>query len=126
VAGRTDPEAWLASRDRVAALADLYGALLTPRQREVLSLYYEDDLSLAEVAARAGVSRQAVHDLLRRAAAALEGYESRLRLLARAAERRKAAAELVAVLEEAVGGPPSVRPARLRRALDLARGLAEP
>ena len=122
---RSDPDVFLAGRDRVAALADVYGPLLTPRQRELLTWYYEDDLSLGEAALRAGVTRQAVHDLLRRAVAALQDYEARLGLLRQTVARRRAAAELVAVLEASaaeVAGPAATG---LGRALLLAKGLAD-
>ena len=61
---------------------DLYGPLLTPRQQEAIRLYYEQDMSLAEIASECQVSRQAVHDILRRAEVALEKYEQKLGLLA--------------------------------------------
>jgi hypothetical protein len=67
---------------RIAQLYDLYGPLLTPRQQEAVRLYYEQDLSLGEIASECDVSRQAVHDLLRRAEIALEKYEQKLGLLA--------------------------------------------
>lgn len=63
---------------------DAYGALLTPRQRRLLRLYYEDDLSLGEIAARMRVSRQAVHDGIRRALSAMERLEGALGLTGRA------------------------------------------
>jgi RNA polymerase sigma factor (sigma-70 family) len=67
---------------RLAQLYDLYGPLLTPRQQEAVRLYYEQDMSLAEIASECQVSRQAVHDILRRAEVALEKYEHKLGLLA--------------------------------------------
>lgn len=67
---------------RIAQLYDLYGSLLTPKQRDAVRLYYEQDLSLGEIASECMVSRQAVYDLLRRAEAALEKYEQKLGLLA--------------------------------------------
>ncbi len=66
---------------RIVQLYDLYGPLLTPKQQEAVRLYYEQDLSLAEIASECRVSRQAVYDLLRRAETALEKYEQKLRLL---------------------------------------------
>lgn len=65
-------------------LLDLYGALLTERQRELLNLSVNEDLSLAELAEREGVSRQAVHDALRRAESSLVEAENRLGFLAQA------------------------------------------
>ncbi len=84
--------------NRVILLGDYYGQLLTERQRDILSLHYEDDLSLGEIAERLGVSRQAVHDLLSRSEEALEDYEARLGLVARDGEARR----LVAALARAV------------------------
>jgi uncharacterized protein len=68
---------------RVVNLYDLYGTLLTERQREMVEMYYFDDWSLAEVADHLGVSRQAVHDNIRRAEEQLEAYEKALSLLKR-------------------------------------------
>lgn len=84
----------LTSRERQIALLDRYGPLLTDHQRAVLDLHLREDWSLAEIAAHQATSRAAVHDLLRRALQALDGYEARLGLLAEAATRRDAAAGL--------------------------------
>ncbi|MCL6516452.1 YlxM family DNA-binding protein [Alicyclobacillus sp.] len=66
---------------RMGQLYDCYGQLLTERQRQMVELHYLDDWSLAEIAAQFGVSRQAVHDNLRRAEEQLEAYESALALV---------------------------------------------
>lgn len=70
----------LADRDRANRLFDAYGALLTAQQQRLLRRYYQDDLSLAEIAAEMRVSRQAVHDGLRRALVAMERLEGALGL----------------------------------------------
>ena len=62
-------------------LYDFYGALLSESQRAVMSLYHEDNLSLSEIAEELGQTRQAVHYTLKKAEAALEEYEKKLRLL---------------------------------------------
>ncbi|MHB0885260.1 MAG: YlxM family DNA-binding protein [Bacillota bacterium] len=80
--------------NRVILLGDYYGQLLTERQRDILSLHYEDDLSLGEIAESLSVSRQAVHDLLSRSEEALEDYEARLGLVARDGEARRLVAAL--------------------------------
>lgn len=67
---------------RVARLLDHYGDLVTPRQREALHLYCDEDFSLGEMAAHFGTSRQAVHDCLRRAIQALEAADASLGLVA--------------------------------------------
>lgn len=73
---------------RVAQLLDLYGPLLTDRQREFVELHYGQDLSFGEVARDAGVSRQAVHDAVRHAERALEDYDARLKFSPEQAPRR--------------------------------------
>lgn len=59
----------------VSVLCDVYGALLTDKQREITTLYYDDDLSLGEIAERQNVTRQAVHCALQQAEEALRRYE---------------------------------------------------
>ena len=59
-------------------LLSVYGALLTDKQREIAALYYEEDLSLAEIAQQAGVSRQSVYDTLQRVEKQLLSLEDRL------------------------------------------------
>lgn len=66
---------------RVNDLIDLYGSLLTINQLNILELYYMEDLSLKEISEELDVSRNAVHDSLKRSLAILEDYESKLRLL---------------------------------------------
>lgn len=70
-------------RLRQSALFDLYGALLTDKQQRCLTMHLFEDLSLSEIGEALGISRQAVHDTLRRAEQTLEEYEARLGLLAR-------------------------------------------
>ena len=62
----------------LAFLSAFYGGLLTEKQRRVLSLHCEEDLSLGEIAEEVGISRQAVHETLTRAAAKLNEMESAL------------------------------------------------
>jgi predicted DNA-binding protein YlxM (UPF0122 family) len=64
-----------------AKLLDAYGVLLTDRQREYLSLFYEEDLSLAEIGEKFSITRQAVHDTIRHGEAQLLEYEDALRLV---------------------------------------------
>ncbi len=64
-------------------LLDCYGGLLTQRQRELMEGYYNEDLSLAELAVPLGISRQAVHDSIRRGERQLLSYEAQMGLAAR-------------------------------------------
>ncbi len=74
-------ESHLEKTKHVNLLMDCYSDLLTDKQREYLSLYYEEDLSLAEIADEFGVSRTAVYDNLKRTVRSLEDYENKLHLL---------------------------------------------
>lgn len=64
-------------------LYDFYGQLLSKRQQQVLALYYEENFSLSEIAEEFGISRQGVHDTLKKAEAALHQYERKLGLVNR-------------------------------------------
>ena len=73
-----------------ALLADFYGPLLTEKQRNVWDLHYQQDLSLAEIAELEHISRQAIHDLIKRTERILAEYEEKLGLVQRFwAEREK-------------------------------------
>ncbi|NLP44695.1 MAG: YlxM family DNA-binding protein, partial [Peptococcaceae bacterium] len=72
-----------------ALLYDFYGPLLTSKQAKVWDLYYQQDFSLSEIADQQGISRQAVHDLLKRTEKILESYEQRLGLVARFLKERE-------------------------------------
>ena len=67
----------------LAWLTAFYGGLLTDKQRQVLTLHCEEDLSLGEIAQEAGISRQGVHDMLTRAAQRLFDMEEKLGMAAR-------------------------------------------
>ena len=67
----------------LAFLSAFYGGLLTEKQRRVLSLHCEEDLSLGEIADEVGISRQAVHETLTRAASRLTETEASLGVAAR-------------------------------------------
>lgn len=89
-----------------ARMTEAYGPLLTVRQREVWTLVYDQDWSLAEVAEAVGITRAAVAELLKRAQERLVAWEERLGLVA--AENRRAAhfaewAQLLAGLPEGPG-----------------------
>ena len=68
---------------RMTMLFDFYGDILTDRQRELFDLYYNEDLSLAEIAENCGISRQGVRDVIVRAEAAMNELEDKTGLLKR-------------------------------------------
>ncbi len=67
----------------ISRLLDFYGELLTERQRLAARLYYDDDLSLSEVAQELGISRQGVRASLKKSEEALESMEEKLGLAER-------------------------------------------
>ena len=77
----------LEKKEHVILLMDLYKDLLTDKQKEDLTLYYEEDLSLSEIANDLGVSRNAIYDNIKRAVKSLEKYESKLKLLEKHKQR---------------------------------------
>ena len=63
---------------RIILLLDCYGAFLTPRQQEMMTHYYSEDLSLGEIAALTGTTRQAVRDSVKRSEQVLNDMEEKL------------------------------------------------
>ena len=68
---------------RMALLFDFYGDILTDRQKEFYDLYYNEDLSLAEIAENYGITRQGVRDVIVRAEAILTDLEDKTGLIRR-------------------------------------------
>lgn len=68
---------------RVSILLDFYGEILTETQRETVDAYYNQDMSLAEIAGDRGISRQGVRDAIKRAEQLLIEMEDRLGLAKR-------------------------------------------
>ena len=85
---------------RMTMLFDFYGDLLTDRQKEFYDLYYNDDLSLAEIAENYDITRQGVRDIIVRAERTLEEVEEKTGLIRRFHEIRETAAQLRAVSQE--------------------------
>ena len=81
-------------------LYDFYGELLTAHQKEIYEQFVLDDLSLSEIAEGAGISRQGVHDLVRRCQKALEEYEEKLRLVERFLSIKEKVGKIDRILEQ--------------------------
>jgi predicted DNA-binding protein YlxM (UPF0122 family) len=75
-------------------LYDFYGELLTAHQRQVYEAAVYEDMSLTEIAAENGISKQGVHDLIKRCTNTLQGYEDRLHMIRRFEAIKSKAEEL--------------------------------
>ena len=81
-------------------LLDFYGELLTDKQREYCDLHWNEDWSLAEIAERDGLSRQAAWDILRRAENSLRNFESKTGLVGRYLRRMEQIRQIHAELAQ--------------------------
>ena len=84
---------------KISLLLDFYGNMLTEKQREVIDFYYNDDLSLSEIAENEGITRQGVRDAIKRAEALLTDMEGRLGFARRSSELRGGLREICAATE---------------------------
>lgn len=75
-------------------LYDFYRPLLSDKQRTFMELYYVEDWSLGEIAENFSISRQAVHDHVKRAEKALTEFEAALHLLEKYEQRKKLVAQV--------------------------------
>ena len=83
---------------RISMLLDHYGTLLTEKQSEILTMYYEEDYSLSEIANTYNISRQAAFDTIKKGEAVLNKYESLLALSQKQSEREKIVEEIRSIL----------------------------
>jgi hypothetical protein len=81
-------------------LFDFYGELLTDRQKEFFDLYYNEDLSLAEIAENAGISRQGVRDVIVRAEGIMQEVEDKTGLIRRFEAQRPHLDDILAAADE--------------------------
>ena len=79
----------------IGYLLDFYGDLLSDRKRSVMEMYYNEDLSLAEIAQEIGISRQGVHETIKKSEDELLFYEEKLGLAKRLLQVEKYSDELV-------------------------------
>ena len=96
---------------RVAVLLDFYSELLTDKQRDVIDLYYNEDLSLAEIAEHESITRQGVRDSIKRGEQVLFEMEDALHL----AEKSRRLSDIAARLKD---GSDRLSPEDIRAAAD--------
>ena len=85
----------MAKNLNISVLYDFYGEMLTEKQKEVIELYYNEDLSLAEIAQNSGITRQGVRDSIKRAEAQLLECEEKLGLWARFVNIQESLGEII-------------------------------
>lgn len=79
---------------KLSLLYDFYSQLLTEKQQKAFELYYNDDLSLGEIAENLEITRQAVYDNLKRTEKLLDYYEEKLKLVAKFHKKQEKIAEI--------------------------------
>ena len=102
-------------------LYDFYGELLTEHQKKIYEDVVYHDLSLTEIAAENGISRQGVHDMIRRCNRILQEYENKLHLVARFMRIR----ENVLKLEEMSGDTGLTREEIIKQIKELSSRILE-
>ncbi len=79
----------------ISVLLDFYGDALTPKQREAIEFYYNEDLSLAEIAEIEGITRQGVRDNIKRGESTMTELEQKLGIAARFKRMQDSLAEIM-------------------------------
>lgn len=110
----------------ISLLFDFYKPLLTNSQQQAVELYYNDDLSLAEIAQQIGISRQGVRDLVKRSENQLFKYESELGLFKRFKVTEDALEKICVKADDILKNTDDVHiEATAKEIIDLAEGLKE-
>lgn len=101
-------------------LFDFYGELLTEHQKDIYTQFMLEDLSLSEIAQDAGISRQGVHDLVKRCQKILEGYEDKLHLVERFLSIKEKVHEMNKILDSSLENreEPEVMAMKIRKISD--------
>ena len=73
----------------ISYLCQIYGKLLTEKQKQVLEDYYNNDLSLSEIAENNGITRQAVRDIIKKGESKLFELEEKILIMKRVLEQEK-------------------------------------
>lgn len=109
----------MTNKPELSLLLDYYGAFLTERQRELMRMSADEDMSLSEIAEEVGVSRQGVRDCLNKASRQLHEFESGLGLIERDLKLRA----ILESLEAAEGGDTETVKAALEIAAERIRTI---
>ena len=115
---------------QISVLLDFYGQMLTEKQRDMVDYYYNDDLSLSEIAENEAITRQGVRDSIKRAESQLFLMEERLGLAKRFSQVKDGLEEILVAARDIelvnINGSCSREIAeRIRRIIRLAETLNE-
>ena len=90
----------MAKNMEIALLLDFYGEMLTEKQKDMIELYYDDDLSLSEIAENAGMTRQGVRDSIKKSEAELRAWDDKLHFTKKIADANEKIADAARTLEK--------------------------
>ena len=102
---------------KIGMLMDFYGQLLTDKQYDALDMYYNQDLSLAEIAEESSISRQGARDFIKKGEKQLNEYEEKLGLVKRFNDITKQIAEMNAIIDRLPYGSETERIKEISRKL---------
>ncbi|MCI8636626.1 MAG: putative DNA-binding protein [Clostridia bacterium] len=85
---------------KISMLNQIYGGLLTKKQNEIIEDYYNNDLSLSEIAENNEITRQAIRDVLKKSEKKLFEYEETLSIMEKNIEQEKKIEKIIKQLEE--------------------------
>ncbi len=85
---------------KISLLLDFYGDILSERRRSIIDMYYNEDLSLSEIAEETGISRQGVRDSVKKSESELEELEAKLGLAERFKNLKSEALQIADMLEK--------------------------
>ncbi|MDR1017191.1 MAG: YlxM family DNA-binding protein [Lachnospiraceae bacterium] len=106
-------------------LFDFYGELLTDHQKDVYSEYILDDLSISEISEELGISRQGVHDLIKRCTKILEEYEEKLGLISRFQNVKLKVSDIDKVIQNINKSNEIKKDKKIKSELDKIEGLTK-
>lgn len=89
----------------IALLLDDYGELLTQHQREIIDMYYGEDLTLGEIADLCGITRQGVRDAIKKAETTLLSYEEKVGMRQKMTALQSELREIAALLRASAADP---------------------
>ena len=107
----------------IGYLLDFYGTLLSDRKKETLDLYYNDDLSLSEIADICGISRQGVRDAVKKSELELRELEEKLGLAARFAAVRAQLDDISKKIDDISENVGECESAKLRGIAESLKGM---